>query len=101
LLDAGPQKQGAEVLFNGARADVELSGDFFVAAARDQQLQNVLIAACDFDLLQINHRLDSLPRFARWLRGISTKARLSPNVRHPAQKGKALRTWALQGASIG
>jgi hypothetical protein len=52
LLDAGPQKQGAEVLFNGAWADVELSGDFFVAAARDQQLQNVLIAACDFDLIE-------------------------------------------------
>jgi hypothetical protein len=52
LLDAGPQEQRAQVLLDGAWADAEFSSDFFVAAARDQQFQNVLIAAGDFDLIE-------------------------------------------------
>lgn len=47
--DSGPPKQGPQVLFHSARADAEFGGDFFVAAACNQQLQDVLIAASDFD----------------------------------------------------
>jgi hypothetical protein len=55
LFNAGAQEQRAQVLRHGARADLQFGRDFLVAAAFDQQLQDVLIAARDFDLLQINH----------------------------------------------
>jgi len=31
--DAGTQKQGAQMLFDGAWADIELAGDFLIAAS--------------------------------------------------------------------
>jgi hypothetical protein len=55
LLDSCTQKQSAQVLLDGARADFEFGGDFFVAASGDQQLENLLVAAGDFDLFQIDH----------------------------------------------
>jgi hypothetical protein len=43
------------VLFDSARANAQLGGDLFVAATLDQQFQNLLIAACNFDLIQVDH----------------------------------------------
>jgi hypothetical protein len=43
------------MLFDRTRADVELPGNFFVAAALHQQVQNLLIPRRDFDLTQIDH----------------------------------------------
>src|SRR5579885_314872 len=53
LLDADAQKQRAQVLFDCAWADVAFSGDLLIAAALHQQLQHLLVAPCDFDLLQV------------------------------------------------
>jgi hypothetical protein len=47
-----PQKQGAQVLFDGARADPEFAGDIFVAAALCQQIEHLPVAAGDFDLVE-------------------------------------------------
>lgn len=55
LLDSGAQKQRAQVLLDGAWADAEFGCDLFVAAALDQQLQNLLVAARDFDLIEVQH----------------------------------------------
>jgi hypothetical protein len=55
VLDAGAQKQGPQVLFHSARADVQLSRNFLVAASLDQELQHLLIALGDFDLAEIHH----------------------------------------------
>ena len=52
LLDSGAQEQGPEVLLDRARADSQFSGDLFVAAALHQQLQNILIAAGDLDVIE-------------------------------------------------
>jgi len=43
------------VLLNGAGTDFEFGGDVLVAAALDKQLQNLLVAAGNFDLIEINH----------------------------------------------
>src|SRR6266568_5241813 len=55
LLDSRTQKQRAQVLLHGAWADVEFRRDFLIAAALHQQLQNVLIAARNLDLFQVQH----------------------------------------------
>ena len=57
LLDSRTQKQRAQVLLHGAWADVEFRRDFFIAAALQQQFQNVLIAARILDLFQVQHAL--------------------------------------------
>jgi hypothetical protein len=57
LFDSCAQKQCAQVLLDGAGADLQFRRDVFVAAPLDQQLQHLLIAAGDFDLLQIDHVL--------------------------------------------
>ncbi len=62
VLDAGAQKQGSQVLFHSARADVQLSCNFLVAAPLDQELQHLLIALRDFDLAEIHHNF-SFPLF--------------------------------------
>jgi hypothetical protein len=94
LLDACAQEQRAQVLLDGAGADFEFGGDFFVAASADQQLQHLLIAAGDFDLFQIDH---DLPRRRRVegpvCAAVNEKARVSPKFRHTAQRDKSL--WML------
>src|SRR3954470_11128704 len=52
LFNSCAQEERSQVLFYGARADLEFCRDFLVAAALDQQFQHVLIAACDFDLFK-------------------------------------------------
>jgi len=52
LLDAGAQKQSAEVLFDRARADVQFRGDFLVAATLYQQLEDFVVATSNFDLIE-------------------------------------------------
>jgi len=53
IPDSGPQEQGPQVLFYGAWADIELGRDLFVATALDQQLQHLLVARSDFDVVKI------------------------------------------------
>src|ERR1700687_2826824 len=55
LLDSCAQKQSAQVLLNGTWADLQFNGDVLVTAPLDRQLQHLLSAAGDFDLLQIDH----------------------------------------------
>ena len=43
------------VLLNGSRADAEFGRYFFVAAALNQQLQDLLVTAGNFDLVQVQH----------------------------------------------
>jgi hypothetical protein len=49
------------MLFHGARADVELARNLFVAAALYDQVQDLLVAGSDFDLIQVDHDLFLLP----------------------------------------
>jgi hypothetical protein len=51
LLNSCPQKQGLQVLFHRARADVEFRCDLLIAAALHQELENFLISARNLDLL--------------------------------------------------
>jgi hypothetical protein len=57
LLDSGPQKKRAQVLLNGARADAQFGCDFFITAALDKQPENLLVAASNFDLIEVQHVL--------------------------------------------
>lgn len=43
------------MLFDGSWADVEVSGDFLIAASLRQQPENFLIAGRDLDGVQIDH----------------------------------------------
>jgi len=45
------------MLFYGARADVELIGDFFITATLHEQLQNLLITRGNFHLIKVDHCL--------------------------------------------
>jgi hypothetical protein len=42
------------VLLHGAGAEVELAGNFFVAAALNQQVQHLLVARCNLYRFQID-----------------------------------------------
>jgi hypothetical protein len=55
IFDAGPEKQRAQMLFHSPGTDVQLLGDFLVAASFDQQVQNLFIALRDFDVAEIQH----------------------------------------------
>ena len=43
------------MLFDRARADIELTGNLSVAAALDEQIQNLPVAGSNFDLNEIDH----------------------------------------------
>jgi hypothetical protein len=43
------------VLLDRSWADAEFRRDFFIAAALNQQMKNLLVAACDFNLIQVQH----------------------------------------------
>jgi predicted GNAT family acetyltransferase len=64
------------VLFDGAGADIQSSGDFFVAASLGEKAKNLLITGRDFDGVEIDHGVtpDNL-------RTHTIGARLSPNLR--------------------
>src|SRR6185312_3387682 len=54
------------MLFDGARADLQLAGNFFVAASLHQQLQNFGITNGDFDFSNISHgNLGNRARFCK------------------------------------
>jgi hypothetical protein len=55
LLDSRAQEQCAQVLLYGARADAQFRCDLFIAAALNQQLKNLLVAARNFDLIEVKH----------------------------------------------
>jgi hypothetical protein len=56
LLDSCSEEERAQVLFHSAGTDIEFCADFFIAAALHQQFQDLLIAARDFDVLEIQHK---------------------------------------------
>jgi hypothetical protein len=55
LSDSSPQEQCAQVLFYGARADLELARNFLVTAALYEQVQDLLVTGRYFYLIQIDH----------------------------------------------
>jgi hypothetical protein len=55
IFDTGSEKQGAQMLFHSSGADVQLLGDFLIAASFDQKEENLFIALRDFDIAQIQH----------------------------------------------
>jgi hypothetical protein len=55
LLDSRAQEKRAQVLLNRSWADAEFRRDFFIAAALNQQMKNLLVAAGDFNLIQVQH----------------------------------------------
>jgi hypothetical protein len=57
LLDSRAQKESAQVLLNRSRTDAELGSDLFIAAALDKQSKNLLVAAGNFDLIEVQHFL--------------------------------------------
>ncbi len=69
------QEQRAEMLFDGATADVELAGNLFVATALYEQIRYLLVAWSDFHLNEVDHwfppacscaRLEVLQEFRHW-----------------------------------
>jgi hypothetical protein len=60
LLNTGAKKKRAEMLLNGARTDVEFCGNIFVAAPLHQQVEDLLIALCNFNLIEAKHDFLSL-----------------------------------------
>jgi hypothetical protein len=61
IPNARPQKQSAQMLLDGARADLQLRRDLFIAAALNQKLKNFLVAGRDFDLVHVHHDLPRIP----------------------------------------
>jgi len=60
LNTAGAKKKRAEMLLNGARTDVEFCGNIFVAAPLHQQVEDLLIALCNFNLIEAKRDFLSL-----------------------------------------
>jgi len=54
-LDASAQKERAQVLLHGPRADREFRGDLLVTAALDKELKHLLVPVGDFDLVEAEH----------------------------------------------
>jgi hypothetical protein len=97
LLDSCTQEQSAQVLLDGTWADVQFGGYVFVAATRDQQFQHLLIAAGDFDLIQVDHVLPLARGIEFAACGAEEwKASVSPKFRYPAQSDKYLGMLALR-----
>jgi hypothetical protein len=85
------------VLLDGAWADVQLGSDVFVPAPQDQQFQDLLIAAGDFDLIEVDHACLFAHRVKFAARSTREyKARVSPKFRWVAQWDKYLWMLALQ-----
>jgi hypothetical protein len=45
------------VLFDGPGADVQVTGDLFVAASLNEQTQHLLVTRSDFDFIEVDHWL--------------------------------------------
>jgi hypothetical protein len=54
-LDAGAQKERAQVLLHGSRADCEFGGNLLIAAALDKKVKHLLVPVRDFDLVEVEH----------------------------------------------
>jgi hypothetical protein len=54
---SGAQEQCAEVLLDRAGADFELDGDLLVTAPLDEEIEHLLIAAGDFDVIEVHGSL--------------------------------------------
>jgi hypothetical protein len=55
IFDSGSEKQRAQMMFHGPGADVQLLGDFLIAASFDQKEENLFIALRNFDVAEIQH----------------------------------------------
>jgi hypothetical protein len=51
FLDTCAQKQSAQVLFHGPRADVQVARDFLVTASLHQQTQHLLVSGRYLDFI--------------------------------------------------
>jgi hypothetical protein len=60
IPNTGAEEKRTQVLFDRARANLQLARDFFIAAALHQQIQYLLIAGRDLDFIKINHLFTSL-----------------------------------------
>jgi hypothetical protein len=85
LLDSRAQKESAQVLLNRSWTDAKLGSDLFIAAALYKQSKNLLVAARNFDLIEVQHFLPFL--FAEMPTPF-TEARPSPKLRHNEQPTK-------------
>jgi hypothetical protein len=50
-INTGALEQRTQVLLDGARADFEFIGNFLIAAAFQQQTQDLPVALCDLEFL--------------------------------------------------
>jgi hypothetical protein len=94
LLDTGAKKKRAQVLLYSARTDVKFCGNIFIAATLHQKIEDLPVAACDFDLIEIKHDFP----FAAVRIGcgrLKGKARLSPYFRPQARKANYQRNQHL------
>jgi hypothetical protein len=69
------------MLFDSARADAQLPGDFLVAATLDQQIEHLLIPRRYFNSIDIHHRNSPSADCDFLIRGhICVQAHASPNL---------------------
>jgi hypothetical protein len=95
VFDSGSQKQRAQVLLHGPGADVQLLGDFLVAASFNQEVKNLFIASRNLDVAEIQHD-DFLSAHCHTfvndfdLNHAIRKATGSPKIRPKARRDKDL-----------
>src|SRR5882724_10857723 len=76
------------MLFHGARTDLQLAGNFLVAAPLHQQLENFRIPYSDFDFSNVSHmNLGIAPDFGRIARCIFKKSNCFAKSSPPPEKG--------------
>jgi hypothetical protein len=56
FFDPGTQKQRAEMLFHGPRADAQVARDLFIAAALHQKTQNLVVSGGYLDFIKVDHK---------------------------------------------
>jgi hypothetical protein len=93
LLDARAQKKRAQVLLHRTWADAEFGCDLFIATTLDQQLQNLLVATSNFDLIEVQH---FLPLLAAGMPTFLTEARPSPKFRRYSIRKSMAQIQALK-----
>jgi hypothetical protein len=98
LANPGPQEKGAKMLFHRPWTDIQLTRDFFIAAALHEQMEYLLIAGGDFDLVQIDHLVPPTVCQSHF----SVVASLSPFLRgKKKEEGKYLRYLLLRSSDLG
>jgi len=93
LLDSRAQKKRAQVLLHSARTDAEFGSDFFITAALHQEMENLLVAAGDFNLIEVQHFSSSS---SGWNANALVEARLSPKLRRVNDLAKATQIQHLR-----